>query len=272
MAKNKDKDPEEMSFLDHLEELRWHLIRIVTAVLLFTVIAFLNKHIIFDIILFGPKNADFITYRLLCQLSHFLGLDETICLTEPSIKLVNTAMAGQFSTHIWVSFIAGIVVAFPYIIWELWRFIKPALYENELKYANGIIFYTSFLFLTGISFGYFIISPLSVSFLGNYSISDQIGDFIDLSSYMSTVTMATLASGILFELPVIIYFLSKLGLVTPAFLRKYRKHAIIVNLILSAIITPPDVSSQALVAVPLLFLYEISIIISARVEKSRAKA
>jgi sec-independent protein translocase protein TatC len=257
----------EMSFLDHLEELRWHLVRSSAAVLIGAIAAFLNKYIIFDVILFGPKNPDFITYRAFCKISHLLGIGDAMCFDAPTISLINTTMSGQFSTHIYISIITGIVVAFPYIIYELWSFIKPALYEHERKNSTGIILYTSFLFLTGIAFGYFVLAPMSINFLGNYTVSQQVGDFIDLDSYISTITMVTVACGILFELPVIMYFLARVGIITAGFLRRYRRHAIVVNLLVSAIITPPDISSQIIVALPIALLYEISILIVARVEK-----
>lgn len=269
MAKKKTESDSEMSFLDHLEALRWHLVRASAAIMVGAVLAFVFSDFLFDEIIFGPKKANFITYRAFCKLSQYLGLGDSLCMTDMPFKIVNNEMGGQFSMHMWTSFVVGIIIAFPYIVYEVWRFVQPALYENERKHATGGIFYTSFLFLLGVSFGYFIIAPLSVNFLANYTVSDEIENYINISSYISTVTMVTLASGILFELPIFIFFLSKIGLVTPAFLKKYRKHALVLNLVASAIITPPDVVSQIIVALPISFLYEVGIVISARVEKQK---
>ena len=261
-----------MSFLDHVEELRWHLVRAFIAIFSFAIVAFFSKKILFDQIILAPKDPDFITYRIFCNISRWLGLDEALCMTEVPFKLQNIDMAGQFTTHLWVSFVAGFIVAFPYIIYEFWRFVSPGLHENERKSSRGIIFITSLLFLLGVAFGYFIISPFSVQFLTTYTVSDEVVNRIDLSSFISTVTSVTLASGLVFELPVIVYFLSKAGLLTPALMRTYRKHAIVVILILSAIITPPDLTSQILVTLPVLLLYEISIRVSGRIERKRIKA
>lgn len=267
--KKKGEEEKEMSFLDHLEALRWHLVRSSVAILVGAVLAFIFSDFLFDTIIFGPKKPDFITYRAFCKLSQWVGMGDDFCMTEMPFVLVNNDMGGQFSTHIWICIVIGIILAFPYLIFEIWRFVSPALYENERQYATGGIFYTSFLFLTGVLFGYYIVTPLSVNFLANYSISDEVKNYINISSYMSTISMVTLASGILFELPIFIYFLSKIGLVTPSFLRKYRKHALVLNLIASAIITPPDVTSQIIVAIPIAVLYEIGILLSGRVERQR---
>ena len=253
----------EMSFLEHLEVLRWHLVRAISSIFIFAIGAFLAKGFIFDTVLLGPKNGDFWTYRMLCKLSDKIGSD-LLCITEIPFELINISMAGQFTTHIVVSIIAGFIMSFPYVIFELWRFIKPGLYEGERKYATGMVFYTSFLFLTGVLFGY-IIAPLSVNFLGGYRVSDLVVNQIDLNSYFSTISTLVLASGMVFELPVLIYFLTKIGIVTPESLRQYRRHAVVGILILAAVITPPDVSSQVLVFFPLMLLYEISIWVSALV-------
>lgn len=254
----------EMSFLEHLEVLRWHLVRAISSIFIFAIGAFLAKGFIFDTVLLGPKNGDFWTYRMLCKLSDKIGSD-LLCITEIPFELINISMAGQFTTHIVVSIIAGFIMSFPYVIFELWRFIKPGLYEGERKYATGMVFYTSFLFLTGVLFGYYIIAPLSVNFLGGYRVSDLVVNQIDLNSYFSTISTLVLASGMVFELPVLIYFLTKIGIVTPESLRQYRRHAVVGILILAAVITPPDVSSQVLVFFPLMLLYEISIWVSALV-------
>jgi len=260
-----------MSFLDHLEELRWHLIRSFAAILVFAIAAFIFKDIIFDRIILAPKLPGFYTNRMLCKLGDLVNAP-VLCINSEPLNIINIKMSGQFTTHIVISIVAGFILGFPYLIYELWRFIKPALYKNERRHARGGIYYTSFLFFIGVLFGYYIIVPLSVQFLGTYSVSEEVTNQIDLKSYISIVTSVSLASGIIFELPVLVYFLSKTGLVTPRFLRKYRKHSIIAILILSAIITPPDIFSQVLVCVPLLLLYEVGIVISKRIEKKQELA
>ncbi len=270
MAKQR-KDPNEMSFLDHLEELRWHLIRSTMAVVIVGVVAFLMKDFIFDTVIFGPKKPDFPTYGVFCKLSKMLGFSEAFCSNEPLFRIQSRVMAGQFSAHIWTSIWAGFIVAFPYVLYEMWRFISPGLYEKERKSSRGFIFVASLLFFTGVLFGYYVVAPLSINFLGGYTVSPEVFNDIDLSSYISTVRAAVIACGLIFELPIIIYFLTKVGLVTPEILKKYRKIALVIVLIISAIITPPDVASQIIVAIPVLILYQISIYISAYVLKREAK-
>ncbi|NBC82292.1 MAG: twin-arginine translocase subunit TatC [Bacteroidetes bacterium] len=260
---------DDMTFLEHLEELRWHLIRSLFAIVLVGIVAFVFKDVVFDTIILAPRQPGFFTNRTLCNIGDKLGF-ASLCINSSPVELKNIYMAGQFTTHILVSVIAGIVVASPYLFYEIYRFINPGLYKNEKKYAALAIFYCSFLFMLGVMFGYFLISPLSVHFLGSYQVSTEVSNEINLVSYITTVSSITLASAIVFELPVIIYFLSKMGLVTPEFLRKYRKHAFIVVLLLSAIITPPDILSLILVAMPLSILYEIGIRISKNVVKAEA--
>lgn len=256
-----------MSFLDHLEELRWHLVRSALLVCTLMVVLFFNKEFVFDTIILGPMQSDFLTYRWFCQLGEWLNAKEVLCFGAIPMKLISTNMSGQFTTHVWVSFIGGLIVSFPYVFWELWRFIKPGLYEKEQSYTRGIVLYASVLFLLGVLFGYYLIAPLSVNFLGGYQVSTEVYNTIDLNSYISTVTTLTLATGATFEMPILVYFLTKIGLIGPTFLRTYRRHAIVVLLIIAAIITPPDVISQVIVTLPLLLLYEISILIASRVEK-----
>jgi len=265
------KNLSEMSFLDHLEELRWLLIRSTIAILACATIAFFFSDFIFDGILFGPKNVDFITYRFFCDLSQEFGLDKSLCVTEIPMRIQSREMGGQFSAHMWTSITAGFILGFPFIIWEFWKFIRPALYDNEKKYAVLFILTASVLFFTGVLFGYFIIAPLSVNFLANYNVSKEIFNDIDLSSYISLLRSSTVACGLLFELPIVIYFLTKMGLVTPSSLRNYRKYTLVIVLILSAIITPPDIISQIIVAIPIMILYEISILISVIVHKKQEK-
>jgi sec-independent protein translocase protein TatC len=269
--KEKTGEPEtEMSFLDHLEELRWHIIRSVLAIMVFAVVAFIMKDFIFNTVILNPRTPDFWTNRMFAQMADALGT-EALRINQKPLELISIQIAGQFLTHIWVSIIAGFVIAAPVVFYEFWRFIKPALYEKEKKYAGGAVFFTSFLFITGIMFGYFLIVPLSVHFLGSYNVSGEVTNQINLRSYIGSVTSISLASGVVFLLPIFSYFLSKVGILTPEFMKTYRKHAYVVMLLLSAIITPPDVFSQIMVCIPLVFLYEIGIFISRHVVKQREK-
>jgi sec-independent protein translocase protein TatC len=265
-------EEKEMSFVDHLEELRWHVIRSVSAILIFTVVAFLNKYLVFHELLLGPSRPDFLTYRLFCKLGDYLHYPE-MCIQKLDFIIQSRQMTGQFTTHLTVSFFVGTVVAFPYIFWELWRFIRPGLYSTERSVTRGAVAFVSILFITGILFGYYILSPLSINFLANYKVDESIENQIDLVSYMSTLVMMVLACGLMFQLPMVVLVLSKIGILTPAFMRAYRRHAFLVILIVSAILTPsPDAFSQMLVAIPLYFLYEMSIFISAREAKKRRMA
>lgn len=270
MSTESPKD--EMSFLDHLEELRWHLIRSVLAIVIVATVAFIFKDFIFDVLLFGPKNKDFVTYRWFCSLSQTLGQGSSFCIEELPFRIQSRTVAGQFSAHLWTSVLAGFIVSFPYIIFEFWKFISPGLYEKERKNARGFIFIASILFFIGILFGYYIVTPLSINFLGNYSVSSEIFNDFDLSSYIGLLRASVLASGIIFELPIIIYFLTRVGIVTPEFLRKNRKISLVLVLSLSAIITPPDIASQIIVSIPILILYEVSIIIAKVVTRNQKKA
>ncbi len=247
----------EMSFLEHLEELRWHLVRSAASVVIFGVLTFLGGKAFFDLIMISPKTEGFFTYRMICKLS------ETLCFKPPKLDLIAIELGEQFIVHFKFAMMFGIVLSFPYIFWEFWKFIKPGLYDKEQKAARGVVFICSFLFLTGVLFGYYIISPFAITFLGGYDLGAV--STTSLSSYVNYMTMFTLPVGIVFELPIVVYFLSKVGLVTPEFLKSYRRHAFVIILILAAVITPPDVVTQFLIGVPLYFLYEISIIISKRV-------
>ena len=259
----------DMSFLEHLEELRWKLVRISAVIVLGAITIFIFTEPIIETIFMGMKETDFVTYRGLCSLSHLLGLEDSLCATEIPVKLMSNKPTGQFSTNIFFCIVGAIAAAFPYIFWEIWGFIKPGLRVKEKKSARGIVFFGSVLFFMGIAFGYFIIAPLCVQFFGNFSMSDSIENIFTINSYLSLITTTTFFTGLFFQLPIVIYILSKLGIVTPQFLRKYRKHAIVVVLILSAIITPPDFISQVIVAIPVLILYEISIIISKVILKKK---
>jgi sec-independent protein translocase protein TatC len=267
---NEEEESGGMSFLDHLEALRWHVVRSAAAILIFTIIAFLAKSIVFGIIILGPSKVDFITYRLFCDLGNYLGVD-ALCIQELPFTLQSREMTSQFSMHMTSSMVVGFIVAFPYIFWEVWRFISPGLYDKERNAARGAVFFVSFLFFLGASFGYFVLAPLSINFLANYQLDASIVNEFDISSYISTLTMLVLASAIMFQLPVVVYFLSKSGLVTSKMLMSYRRHSIVVILIISAIITPPDVISQVLIAMPILVLYEAGILIAKRLEKEKAE-
>lgn len=261
----------EMSFLDHLEELRWHLIRSTLAVLLFGTLAFIAKEFIFDVLLFGPKKADFPTYKLLCKVAQTIGFKESFCFTELPFRIQSRTMAGQFSAHIWTSITAGFIIAFPFVLYEFWKFISPGLKIKERKSARGFILIASLLFFIGVLFGYYIVTPLSINFLGSYQVSKEVFNDFDLSSYISLVRASTLACGLIFELPILIYILTKIGLLTPETLRKYRKFSLVIVLILSAIITPPDIASQVIVTIPIVILYELSIFISKAVIRNQNK-
>ncbi len=257
-----------MSFWKHLEELRGHLIRSAVAVVGMAILAFINRDLLFNNVILAPKEPYFFTNRLFCHLSQTLNIP-ALCINANPVRIINIDMAGQFTTHVVTSLIAGLLVAVPYVIWEIWRFIRPGLNPGERAHSRGAVLITSGLFLTGVFFAYFLIVPLSVNFLGSYQVSGLVENQIALRSYISTITTITLATGLVFELPVFVYFLSKAGIVTPGMMKKNRKMAFILILVLSAIITPPDVFSQIMVGIPLFVLYEFSIRISARIERAR---
>ena len=262
---------QEMSFLDHLEDLRWHLIRAVISIVIAGSIAFLLKGFIFDVLLFGPSRGDFFSYDMLCRISTSLGLDAGFCFDEMPFRIQSRTMGGQFSAHVWTSITAGFIIAFPYVIYQFWKFVAPAMHDNERKHAKGFIFISSLLFFIGVVFGYYVVTPLSINFLGKYQVSEAVFNDFDLSSYIGLVRASVLASGLIFELPIVIYFLTRVGVVTPQFLKKYRKYALVIVLILSAIITPPDIVSQIIVAIPVLILYEVSILISKVIYKQEQR-
>lgn len=263
-----ERNKKEMSFLDHLEDLRWLLIRSTIAIGIGAIIAYFFSDFIFNTIIFGPKDTHFITYRFFCNISQTFNLDDSFCISEMPFTIQSRTMGGQFSAHIWTAITAGFIISVPFILWEFWKFISPALYENEKKGAKSFIFYASILFFIGCLFGYFLVVPLSINFLGNYNVSNVVHNDFDLDSYIGLVKTSTLACGLFFELPILIYLLTKIGIVTPIILQKQRKIAIVIILIIAAIITPPDVISQIIVTIPILILYEISIFISKWVVKT----
>jgi sec-independent protein translocase protein TatC len=266
-GKKKNKKEEKvMTFWDHLDELRWHILRSLAAIVVLAIIAFLNRKLIFDTIILAPSNSEFITNRALCEIGKLLSLN-ALCIKDMSLQIINISMSGQFLTHMYISLVTGFILAFPYIIWEIWRFVRPAMKESERKYSSGGVFISSVLFLLGVLFSYFLIVPLTVNFLGTYHVSETVFNQISLSSYINTVVSVTFAVGLVFELPILVYFLTKIGLLTPEFMKNNRKYIYLIMLILSAIITPPDMFSQILVVFPLIALYEFSIGVSSRIQK-----
>lgn len=256
----------DMSFLDHLEELRRRLIRVVIAVLVGAIGLFFWKSALLEV-LFGPTKPDFITYKAWCWMSHALNMGDRLCVTDPTYTFISTKAMGPFFAHMTTALIGGVILAFPYVFWQVWSFIRPGLKSRELKATRGVVFYVTLLFLTGVGFGYYMLSPLSIQFLLNYDFGVE--NTPDLRSYTKLITALCLATGLMFQLPILVYFLAKIGLVTHHVLKKYRRHALVVVLVLSAIITPPDITSQILVSIPVLLLYEVSIVIARRITLKR---
>jgi sec-independent protein translocase protein TatC len=265
----KDSEGKEMGFLDHLEELRWHLIRAAGAIVFFMVFAFVFIEDIYEGIILAPSKTDFWTYRMLCKLGELVHAPG-LCVEKLQFSLMSREVSGQFVMAFTSAAIIGLVFAFPYVFWEIWRFVKPGLKPAESKSARGAVFYVTLLFFSGVLFGYYIVSPMAINFLVNFQISKSIENQFDIGSYISLLATLTLACGVAFQLPVAIFVLTKIGVIGPQFMRTYRKHAIVVILIVAAVITPsPDVTSQILVAFPLYILYEVSIFISAKEEKRK---
>ena len=264
-----ETEGKEMTFLDHLEELRWHIIRSVASILVFTIIAWTYQKEIFGGIIMAPSKSEFWTNRMLCKLADLTGI-EGLCFKQADFILQSREVSGQFMMALTQSIIVGLMFAFPYFFWEIWRFVKPGLKMKEAKAASGAVFWVSLLFFMGVAFGYYVVSPMAINFLASFKLDESIQNQFDITDYLSLLSTMTLACGVTFQLPMIAYVLSQVGVLTPAFMRDYRRHAIVVILILAAIITPsPDMISQLLVTVPLLGLYEVSILVSARVVKRR---
>mgnify|MGYP000162112349 CR=1 FL=1 len=261
----------EMPFLGHLEELRWHLVRSAGSVFIFAIVLFIFRNEIYNNFIIAHTKANFVTYRFFCNVFTSLGMESNFCNVSIPNKLQALSLTQQLMNSLWVSIILGVILAFPYLLWEMWRFVAPGLHVTERKKSKGFLFYASLLFFVGIAFSYYVIMPMSVSFFYGFQISESIVNNFTLDSYISLFTNTILGVSLVFELPVVIYFLSRLGIVTPKFLRKYRKHSLVVVLILSAIITPPDLASQVIVSIPILILYEISIYISSFIEKRQLK-
>ncbi len=260
-----------MAFIDHIEELRWHIIRSIIAIAVGAIVVFIYSDWVFDVIILGPAKTDFLSYRALCSLGEFLHIKDALCMEEITLEFQNTQLSGQFMMSFSVSFMLGFIVAFPYVFWEIWKFIKPALKPGELKHAKGIVFWTSLLFFLGVLFAYYIIAPFTINFFANYTLSPQFKNIITMSNYYGTLSDLVLGIGLVFELPILVYFLSRVGLLTPHLMRTKRNYAIVIIFILAAVITPPDWFTIWLVVLPLIMLYEVAIRISARVEKDRKK-
>ena len=258
----------EMSFIDHLEALRWHVIRAAISVVVFATGAFFAKDFLFHDLILGPSRNDFWTYRAFCRLGQWMSSSAEPCANNVNFVIQNREMSGQLAMHISTSFVVGIVLAFPYLFWELWRFVKPGLYPHERKNSQGAVFFVSILFILGLLFGYYIAAPLSINFLASYTVDATIENQIDMQSYISTLTTMTLSCAFVFELPMIVFFLAKAGLITPEIMQVYRKHAIVVILVIAAVITPPDITSQIIVTIPILLLYELSINIARAVRRN----
>jgi sec-independent protein translocase protein TatC len=272
MNREESHEPQEMTFWEHLEELRGSLFRSIIAVVVLALLAFVFKDILFDTVLLGPKEPDFITYRVLCKLGTWLSM-KSLCVEPAKFQLINISLAGQFTTHMNIALIAGLILAMPYVLWELWRFIRPGLTDTEQKYTRGAVSVVAGLFFLGVLFSYFIVVPLMVNFLGGYQVSELVINQVALTSYTSSITLMTLLMGLLFELPVLVIVLTRIGILTPKSLRKYRKHTIIVILIVAGVITPsPDIFSQLIVAVPLYALFESSLVVAKRIYRRRELA
>ena len=268
----------EMSFFQHLEALRWHLVRSALAILIFAIVAFIYFDEIFANVIMGPTHTNFFTYRMMCNMGHALHNissyfnADSFCVKSINVKLINTELAGQFNLQLNSSIMIGLIVGVPYLLYEVWRFIRPALHDKERRAASGFVFYASFLFLLGVLFGYFIITPLSIRFLASYTVSSQIENMYSSDSFISSETMLTLLAGLVFQLPIVIYILANLGIVTPKFMRDKRRYAIVAVLILAAIITPsPDALTMMIVALPLYVLFEFSILVASYVERRNKK-
>jgi sec-independent protein translocase protein TatC len=270
--RKKETDTGEMSFIDHLEQLRWHVVRAVIAVLIGAIVVFIYAKEIVNNILFAPADKSFVTYKWLCDVSHFLGLGDAVCLAGVEAKFQSNTMTGQFVSTFSIAFIGGFVIAFPYVFWEFWKFIRPALSEKELKKTRGVIFWVSVLFFAGVLFGYYILTPFMVNFYFSYTLSDKITNIPNFSDYIENLIYTTVGIGILFQMPLLMMILARVGILTAQFLRKYRRHAFVIIVIAAAIITPStDPFSLIIVTIPLYLLFEASIILAARVNKKQEK-
>jgi sec-independent protein translocase protein TatC len=271
LAKRATGNPNgEMVFMDHIEVLRWHIVRAFIAIIIASIFVFFNIEWVFQYVILGPANKDFIAYKWFCSLGKLLHVD-ALCMEPITVQFQNTELSGQFMMSFSSSFMIGFIAAFPYVFWEFWKFARPALTENELKHTRGIVFWASSLFLLGVLFSYFIIAPFTINFFATYKLSPQFDNIITISNYYDTMSDLVFGMGIVFELPILVYILAKIGILTPKLMRDNRRYAIVIIMVLAAIITPPDWFSIFLVAIPLVLLYEVSINISARLTKEREK-
>ncbi len=269
LAKRSGGNPNaEMGFTDHIEALRWHLVRALVAIIICAIVVFFNVEWIFEHIIMGPTNSDFVSYRLLCDLGKMIHVD-ALCLSDVKLRFQNNQLSGQFMMSFSISFMLGFILAFPYVFWEFWKFIKPALKPSELKYARGIVFWSSSLFFLGVAFAYFLIAPFTINFFAGYQLSPQFENIITIDNYYDTMSDLILGLGIVFELPIIVYFLSRIGILTPKLMRDQRRIAIVIIMVLAAVITPPDWFSIFLVAIPLVLLYEAGIVVSAKILREK---
>ncbi len=272
IKKRKTEEKGEMSFIDHLEDLRWHVIRSVVAILIGAIAVFIYARDIVDKVIFAPADNSFITYKWLCDLSHTLGLGNAICLAGVDAKFQSNTMTGQFVSTFTIAFVGGFIFAFPYVFWEFWKFVRPALSEKEARKTKGVIFWVSLLFFTGVLFGYYILTPFMVNFYFSYTLSDKIMNLPNFPDYIENLIYTTVGVGVLFQMPLLVMVLARVGFVTAKLLKKYRRHAIVIILIASAIITPStDPFSLVIVTVPLYLLFETSIIIAGRINKRQEK-
>jgi sec-independent protein translocase protein TatC len=270
--KKQNESGTEMSFIDHLEELRWHLIRSVVAILIGAIVVGIYSYEIVDTVLFAPAKPDFVSYKWFCDVSHWIGLGDAVCLKGVDAKFQSNTMTGQFISTFTIAFIGGFIVAFPYVFWEFWKFIRPALSDKERKKTRGMVFWVSLLFFAGVLFGYYVLTPFMINFYFSYTLSDRIVVLPTFNDYMENLIYTTVGIGILFQMPLLIMLLARIGIVSAAFLRKYRRHALVGVLIAAAIITPTtDPFSLCIVTIPLYLLYEAGILIASRIDKRRAK-
>jgi sec-independent protein translocase protein TatC len=268
LAKRNVNPEAAMNFIDHIEAFRWHIIRSLIAIIICAIFIFINIDFVFDKIILGPANNDFISYKWFSALGHLIHV-QALCMNTVGLEFQNTELAGQFMMAFSVSFMLGFILAFPYVFWEIWRFVRPALKVKELKYARGIVFWSSLLFFMGVAFAYFLVAPFTINFFAGYQLSPQFHNIITIGNYYSTMSSLILGLGVVFELPIVVYFLTRVGILTPKFMREKRRYAIVIIMVLAAVITPPDWFSIWLVAIPLVILYEGSIIVSSKILKEK---
>ena len=261
-----------MGFMEHLDALRAHLWRSVVVIFVLMLGLFSQKTWVFDTVLLGPKNPDFVSYRWLCSLGQALGQGQTWCVEAMPLQLVNLDLTGQLMQHLYVSFFGAVVLGFPYLVWETWRFLSPALRDREFYAARRLLLAVMLLFFGGCAFGYFVLAPMSILFLSNYSVSSQVINTVSLGSFVSTLTMTVLTAGVIFELPVLAYFLGLVGLINAPWMRRNRRYAVVANMVLAALLTPSDIGGMLILAIPMILLYEMAIWVVAASARSKESA